>query len=334
MAKLWFNIPNVCWTRALFDGSVKVEDFPIEFEAAVFDASTSKRLRGAVEEQYAATEQVLTDYIVRASKEREKNLVALPIFVTRGMVHRKLVTRREGILPKDLSRGKIAMGRVLGATSVFLRGLLNDEFQIERNQPEWIAAEPLTSDPAIEGEWSFLSTRWNVRPSELIPKLRSGDINAVLYPGGAGGHWFNWLMQGNLSSTPDPYGDLETIVKQSSDLQFPIGDVGDHLNWFRRSRAYPLYHCLAIRRELAEKQPGLASALVKAFDDAAAAAPRYLSQEEIRLYERELELLNEDPNRCGLTPLNVRSVQKCIDDLNADGLLPRRPSVNEIFPAL
>ncbi len=68
----------------------------LSFEAAVFDQRGSSRLRGDVEDKFAATEQVIPDYfLVRIARGTEKDLVALPIFVTRGMVQRKFVMRRE-----------------------------------------------------------------------------------------------------------------------------------------------------------------------------------------------------------------------------------------------
>ncbi|NIM05105.1 MAG: hypothetical protein GTO40_27415, partial [Deltaproteobacteria bacterium] len=77
---------------------------------------------------------------------------------------------------------------------------------------------------------------------------------------------------------------------------------------------------------------GLCAALVSAFDKAATVGVRYLTPEQQELFGREIKLLGVDPNRCGLTPLNVRSVEKCMDCLEADGLLSRRPTMKEIFP--
>jgi hypothetical protein len=195
-----------------------------------------------------------------------------------------------------------------------------------------MAAEPITSDGAMDGEWRYLSRRGGCQASELMSWLTGGEIDAVLYPGGAGGHWFNWVSEGSGSPSPDPYGDLEEMVKKSPDLYFPIGDVESHLRWFRRNQIYPLYHCLAIRREIAEAEPGLCPALVAAFDQAAQQAFDYMSASERSLCQREAELLGVDPNVCGLSPVNKKTVEKCIDYLEADGLLPRRPTIDEIFP--
>ena len=332
MASLSIQVPDCVWTKALFDGSLKVDGFDVAFEAAPFDQRTSRRLRGEVEEKYAGAEQVLTDYIVRIASGAEKELVALPIFVTRGMVHRKFVMRRGPLAPKDLTGRVIGMGRVLGATSVYLRGLLEEQYGIRRSDVRWLAAEPLTSDGAMGQEWRHLHARGGIKASEMIQKLDAGELDAVIYPGGAGGHWFNWLVESGTSRTPDPYGDLEQMVAASANLWFPIGEPAAQVQWFKKTKIYPTYHCLAVRKSVGEKSRGLAAALVDAFDRAAKEAPRYMSAAERKLYEREQELLGVDPNACGLNELNRRTVDKCIEILAGDGLLARPVTVREIFP--
>ncbi|HEY3305009.1 MAG TPA: hypothetical protein VGL70_15905 [Candidatus Binatia bacterium] len=332
MAGLCIQVPECIWSKALFDRTVKVDGFEVSFESSPFDQRTSRRLRGEVEEKYAGAEQVLTDYIVRLARGVEKEWIALPIFVTRGMVHRKFVMRRGAVTPKDLKGRTIGMGRVLGATSVYLRGLLEDEYGIGRGDARWLAAESITSDGAMGREWKHLHERGGIKASEMISKLGAGELDAVIYPGGAGGHWFNWLVESGARRTPDPYGDLEQMVAAHSNLCFPIGAPAAQVQWFKKTKIYPTYHCLAIRKSLGEQGRGLGAALVQAFDRAAKAAPRYMNPDERKLYEREQELLNVDPNACGLNDLNSRTVDKCIDILEADGLLPRRVTTRKIFP--
>lgn len=238
---------------------------------------------------------------------------------------------RHGAAPKGIKGRLVGMGRVLGATSVYLRGLLEDEHGIARSDVRWLAAEPLTSDPAMGEEWKHLSERAGIKASEMIARLSAARLDAVIYPGGAGGHWFNWLVESGASRTPDPYGDLEQMVAADANLCFPIGDPALQVQWFKKTKIYPTYHCLAIRKNVGAANRGLAGALVAAFDRAANAAPRYMNADEKKLYERERKLLGVDPNACGLNDLNERTVEKCVDYLAADGLLPRRVTAREIF---
>jgi hypothetical protein len=182
------------------------------------------------------------------------------------------------------------------------------------------------------GEWQYTYQRGGMKASELIQRLSASELDAVIYPGGAGGHWFNWVVEGGASRTPDPYGDLEQMVASSSNLCFPIGAMESHVTWFKKEKIYPTYHFLAIRKSIAAAHHGLAAALVEAINRAAERAPSYMNAEERKLYEREKELLGVDPNRSGLNALHRRTIEKCIDYLEADGLLARRPAMKEIFP--
>ena len=182
------------------------------------------------------------------------------------------------------------------------------------------------------GEWAYTHQRGGMKASELIQRLSAGELDAVIYPGGAGGHWFNWVVEGGASRTPDPYGDLEQMVASSTNLCFPVGDVESHLAWFNKERIYPTYHFLGVRKSVAASHPGLTDALVDAFQRAAVVAPAYMSDEERRLYAREKELLGLDPNECGLNAIHKKTIERCLDYLEADGLLPRRPTLREIFP--
>ena len=174
--------------------------------------------------------------------------------------------------------------------------------------------------------------RGGIKASELIQRLSTGDLDAVIYPGGAGGNWFNWVIEGGASRTPDPRRPRADGGEQIKPL-FSGRDVESHLAWFNKERIYPTYHFLGIRKSVAASHPGLTDALVDAFERAAVAAPSaYMSGEERKLYEREKELLGLDPNQCGLNAVHKKTIERCLDYLEADRFLPRRPTLREIFP--
>jgi len=77
---------------------------------------------------------------------------------------------------------------------------------------------------------------------------------------------------------------------------------------------------------------GIAGFVIPAKKASTSGAPAYMSEEERRLYEREQKLLGLDPNECALNALHKKTIERCLDYLEADGLLPRRPTLREIFP--
>jgi hypothetical protein len=204
---------------------------------------------------------------------------------------------------------------------------LQDHYGVNRNDARWLMAEPLTSDGAMGGEWAHTHQRGGIKASELIQRLGSGELDAVIYPGGAGGHWFNWVIDGGVSRTPDPYGDLEQMVASSSNLCFPFGDLESHLAWFKKEGIYPTYHFLAIRKSIAEQQSGLADACQPTVPPT---ERRHMNGAERRLYDRE--------RSCWRRPQPVRIEHRSQKDdrvcgLSCGGRLAAATSDDEgIFP--
>jgi len=326
-------IPDTVFTRALLDGSVAVDGFAVAFDPSGYSGPAAlARLRGRIEPEVAGAEQVIPDYLVRFARGVGQPLVALPVFLTRGMVHRKYVGRRGGPTPGQLTGQRIGVSRVLAATAVYLRGVLSSEYGLERERCTWVAAEPFASDEALPGEWPLLRERLNVRAPELLDLLAQGKLDAVLYPGGGGGNWSEWVEVGQPKGGTSHYGDLEALVRERPELELTLGEPERVVEWFRKSGIYPLFHFVAIHRETFEANPGLAEALTEAFARAARRARDYLSPHDRRLHDREIELLGVDPNEPGLTALNVRSVETLLDVLAADGMLERRPTLQDLFP--
>jgi hypothetical protein len=183
----------------------------------------------------------------------------------------------------------------------------------------------------VAGAWRRVVARRQVAATQLLDLLAEGALDAVLYPGGGGGNWFQWVEGSTAQASSSHYGDLETLVRERPALEFSLGDPETILAWFRKTGVYPLFHMMALHQEVAEQHPGLVEALTEAFRQAAGRARGYLSPPEQGLYDREIELLGVDPNQPGVTPMVRRSIEALVDALDADGVLPRRPSVGEVF---
>ena len=119
-------------------------------------------------------------------------------------------------------------------------------------------------------------------------------------------------------------------MRERPALGLPLCESATTAAWFRKTRVYPLFHVITLQREVAERQSGLAEALMDAFVRASQRAYDYLSPADRQLYAREIELLGADPNQAGLTALNARSVEYLVATLAADGVPPRRPARSEI----
>jgi 4,5-dihydroxyphthalate decarboxylase len=307
------------WTRALVDGSVHVDGFPVEFHTKV---GLPDRLHGVREGKWEGADGTLTDYLLEKDAGRGIAKVALPIFMLGGFRQRTLLMRRDGVTVKDLKGRKILLPRVLTPGAVYVRGLLADEFGIERDAVEWHTIHGAEEDAA----WRWLKGRLN-KPEGFeavvaaAESLSRGGFDALIHPGG---HGFYSLFGGDQM--------IGGTLKRFPDLFEPLGDPTSIAAWFKKTRLYPIVHALQLRADCLEQNPGLAERLIDAFTRAWATSEGRLGSKEKELIAQERSLLGFDPYRYELGEVQRQTIEKLMDYLQADSLLQRRFSMEEIFP--
>ena len=110
-------------------------------------------------------------------------------------------------------------------------------------------------------------------------------------------------------------------------------------DWFRRTGLFPIMHLVGIRKTLAARHPWLPAALLKAFEQAKAAALAHLADTSatkvtLPFVEEQLaaarQLMGPD-----FWPYGVESSRATLDYFlrhhHAQGLSPRRLAVEELF---
>jgi len=307
------------WTRALVDGSVRVEKIPVEFHAKV---TLPDRLHGVREGKWDGSDGTLTDYLLEKDAGLGAPKVALPIFMLGGFRQRTLLMRRDGTPVKDLSGKKVLLPRVLTPGGVYVRGFLAEEFGIARESIDWHTIHGAEED----ADWKWLKGRLSkpegfeavVAAAEMLDR---GEFAALIHPGG---HGFYSLFGGDAM--------IGGTLKRFPNLHEPLGDSMAIAAWFKKARIYPVVHALQLRSDCLERNPRLAEALVDAFTSAWAASESRLNVKERDLIDRERSILGFDPYRYELGEVERRTIEKLMDYLQADGLLGRRFSIAELFP--
>ena len=307
------------WTRALVDGSVRVEGFAVEFHSKV---TLPDRLHGVREGKWHGSDGTLTDYLLEQDAGLGVAKLALPIFMLGGFRQRTLLMRRGALSVKDLKGRKVLLPRVLTPGGVYVRGLLADEFGIARESVEWHTIHGADED----AQWQWLTGRLNkpegfeavVAAAEMLDR---GEFDALIHPGGHGFHSIfggDKMIGGTLNRFPELYE--------------PLGNAEEIAAWFGKTKIYPMVHGLQMRADCLGASPGLGDALVDAFSRAWAASEARLDARERDLIERERSLLGFDPYRCELGEVQRHTIEKLMDYLQADGLLQRRFTIRELFP--
>ena len=214
------------------------------------------------------------------------------------------------------------MPRVLTPGAVYVRGLLADEFGIGRESVEWHTIHGAEED----ADWKWLKGRLS-KPEGFeavvaaAAMLNRGEFDALIHPGG---HGFFSLFGGDQM--------IGGTLKRFPDLCEPLGNAEAIAAWFKKTKIYPTVHGLQLRADCLDAHPGLADALVDAFSRGWAASEARLDGHERELIERERSLLGFDPYRYELGEVQRHTIEKLMDYLQADGLLQRRFTVEELFP--
>src|SRR6516165_699449 len=157
-------------------------------------------------------------------------MVALPVFPSRVFRHGFITVNRKAVkTPKDLEGKRIGVPLYTQTAAVFIRGLLQDE----HGNP---SPPPLIKRVSIEQNASGRSL------SELLER---NDIQAIIGSG----------LPAALRTNPDVrrlFPDFHAV----------------ELDYYRRTRIFPIMHLVAMRRDVYERHPFIATSLFKAMNEA------------------------------------------------------------------
>jgi 4,5-dihydroxyphthalate decarboxylase len=222
------------------------------------------------------------------AREHGKPFRALPVFVTRGLHHAAVRAHEPGD-PKSLEGRRVGVNRGYTVTTgVWARGILASEYGVDLDRVTWVRSD---------GE----------HVAEFVPPPNVEDL-----PEGEA-----------LTDLPAMVGE-----DKSGELVPLIADADAAAVRALERGLWPVNHLVVVKDELLDADPGLAPALVGAFERAKAL---YLESGELQpLHARVRGLLGGDPLPYGLEA-NRAVVEQLLDHCVAQRILRRRPSVDELF---
>ena len=232
---------------ALHTGEVKPEGIDLNFIAIddprqIFD-------RMAKNLDFDACEMSSSEVISRLAAGRNE-MVALPVFPSRVFRHGFITVNRKAVKsPKDLEGKRIGVPLYTQTAALFIRGLLQDEYGVDLSGVHWV--QGATNAPEAHGNPSappllrHVSIEQNVSGRSLSELLATGDIQAILGSG----------LPATLRTNPD----VQRLFPDFHSLE---------LDYYRRTRIFPIMHLVAIRRDVYEKYPFIATSLYKAMSKA------------------------------------------------------------------
>jgi 4,5-dihydroxyphthalate decarboxylase len=248
-------------------------------------------------------------------RAREDNHRALPIFPKRTFFHQLVLTREDSPLTGlgDLRGKRVGlMNWYQHAMGVWLRGHLQEGFGIRPEEIAWTTDRP---NAFPMPETSKVQIAHTPEGTTLIDLLLGGELDAVVHEQA---HRFLLAHSGLRRLLPDHRGHEAT--------------------YYHETGCFPINHVLVIRKELAEAEPGIAAALLHAFEEAKQQALGVLDRSNAQvsvawmddLLEEERRRLGPDPFAYGLERTRPE-IERLVRYLVEQQLIPAPLAVEDIF---
>ncbi|MEX2628361.1 MAG: ABC transporter substrate-binding protein [Tistlia sp.] len=304
--------------RALLDGRVQIDGVDPVFMTLSPEEIFFRAFR---HREFDICELSFSSYLVTVDKG-DPAYVAIPAFLSRAFRHTSIYVRDDkGIeRPEDLKGKRIGLAEYQLSANVWARALLEDDHGVRPSDVTWVRGGMETPG------------RPEKIPLQLPPEIRleqapeGRSLNALLAEGEIDG----FMGPRTLSCFDQGHPKVRRLFRD------PTSAAADY---YRRSGIFPIMHLLGLRREIAEAQPWLPAALLKAFGRSKAAALALLSDTSatkvtLPFVEEQLAaaraLMGEDYWSYGVAG-NRPVLENFLDHHHRQGLSKRRLTIEEIF---
>ncbi len=280
-------------TRPLLDGRVTIPG--VDLVPLVGEPEDIFR-RALRDKAFDITELSMGSHIVTTARG-DSAYIGVPVFPSRAFRHSAIYIRSDrGIrMTADLAGRRIGLPEYQQTAALWVRGILREHYGVDTGGIAWRTGGERVAITLPAG--------FDVRPlgRDPVAALADGEVDALIAP-----------------RPPEVAG----VVRLYPDYK------AEEIAWHRATGFFPIMHCMALRRELAERHPWLPLELHRAFSRA-----RELALGELRMvnvlraslpwiaaaYEEQAAIMGGDPWPYGFAR-NRDEVAAMIRFAVADGL--------------
>jgi 4,5-dihydroxyphthalate decarboxylase len=320
MAKLPITFACGLYDRMLplYTKEVQAEGIDLNFLAIDSPREIFDRMSGALE--FDASEMSSSEYVARVVAG-DCPFVALPVFPSRVFRHGYIAVDRTVVrTPADLAGKRIGVPLYAMTAAIFIRGLLQHDCGVDLSQVHWI--EGAMNEAKPHGH----PTRLELAKAVSIEPNRSGKSLSDL------------LDSGEIAATIGT--SLPDAMRRNSNIVQLFPDHHDReKDYYRRTRIFPIMHLVAMRREIYEEHPFVATSLYRAFcqaKDLALQKMRYPGTLRYMLPWMRSEIaeidavFDGDPWPYGVEP-NRATLEALVQYLAEQGLIGSPVPVEKLF---
>lgn len=305
-------------TDPVIDGRVPL---PGGYRASFVSPPTEEMFSEAFERgTYDASELSFSNFLRHAAAGTGR-YVGLPVFPSRSFRHGTLYVRRGGPVrtPGDLEGRRVGVREYAMTAALAARGALRDQYGVDTDRLTWVAGDVDTHEratiplPRLHRPIALDAAEGRL----LADMLVGGEIDALL-----------------AYKPPAQFGDGTGPIRRLFD-DVPEAEAA----FFAASRIFPIMHLVGLRRDNAEADPGLGTALYEALAEAGRLALANLGHVDTmrvalpwvsRERERTVAVMGEDYWPSGLRA-NRTVLARMIAWSFTDGLIPTMPDVDELM---
>ena len=297
--------------RALKEGIVKPDGIELTILTDMTaEVRHARMLRGR---QFDVAELSMSNYMV--AKDNGLPFIAIPVFLHRRFRHGFAFVNTSKAITKaaDLIGKKVGVGSYHATSNLWLRGILEHEFNVPHKQIHWLN----------EFEEKI---PWQVPPGLSIQKIPKGK-NIV-----------DMLLAGDLDAVVDPEV-IRPIATKDPRVRRLFRNYRDlEIDYFKRTGIFPIMHTTAIRQEIVDKHPWVPASLMQAFEESKKLCykrmenPRIVPLAWFRSFvEEQEEIFASDPWIYGLGNANRKNVETLMQYSHEQGLIGRKMTMEELF---
>jgi 4,5-dihydroxyphthalate decarboxylase len=232
----------------LYTGAVQPDGIDLDFVICDSPRELFDHMSGP--DAYDVAEMSGSEFVARFDAGNCPFL-ALPVFPSRLFRHGFItINRNSGIkMPKDLEGRRIGTVIYTQTASVWTRGMLAHDYGVDLSTIQWVQGD--LDKPGIHTDAEIMPLLKSVRMEEndsgksLTQMLETGELDAVVAP-----------------RLPESFGTAPEIQRLFPD--FPAVE----LDYYRRTKIFPIMHLVVIRRDIFEAHPFVAESLYQAFNTA------------------------------------------------------------------
>jgi 4,5-dihydroxyphthalate decarboxylase len=251
--------------------------------------------------------------------------VALPVFTWREFFHTTVRVRADSpiAVPADLAGRRVGVKEYQQTAALWTRGIMQHEFGVGPEDVEWFMER--LPDRSHGGSTAFRAPE-NLRFSYIAADR---NLGAMLLDGAIDALYFYLPAQNVL--------DRSIVLDGNPKVRWLFPDpLAEGIRYYRKTRIFPINHCVVVRRSVVEKHPwvplNLYAMFVAAKERAAARLADGLTQfvRTGAIDRAALDAIADDPMRYGVKA-NEAVLTTIAQYLHEQRLTSRRVELEEIF---